>query len=202
MIYEALIGEQFQRLHPKLQERYKIGPSDTFEATGVMEVMRSGPKLMKPIYHAMTYNDFLIPESGTDIPFSLTYYVRNFDGVRAEVIWEREFYFPNTTRKFTTNMKIDLTTKTGTDYLGDPAVFSSNVRFDVTQEGFLLMRSLEQHVVLGPFEIPVPKSLAGQGVVIEGYDEERDVYTIEVAFTNAAGPLVMYKGTFQTVNEK
>ena len=198
MIYEALIGPDFHKLHPKLKERYEIGLGDVFEATGVMEVMRSGPTLMKPVYYAMTLNDFLIPESGTDIPFTLKYWVERFDGRFAEVIWERVFYFPEVTRTFTTNMKIDTLQQTGADYLGSPAVFSSNVQFDVTKDGLLLMRSLDQHIVLGTLEIPVPQQLAGRGVVIEGYDEEREAYTIEVSFTNSAGPLVMYKGTFQS----
>lgn len=197
MIYEAIIGEQFHRLHPKLKERYQLTANDVFEASGIMDTMRSGPKMMQPLYYAMTLNSFLIPESGSQIPFTLKYYIQHEDEHRAEVIWERAFHFPNTTRHFYTNMKIDLQRKTGTDYLGNPPVFNSNVQFDVTNEGFLLMRSLDQHIVLGSLEMRVPQALAGKGVVIEGYDDERDCYTIEVSFYNKSGPLVMYKGQFQ-----
>lgn len=167
-----------------------------------METMRSGPKPMQPLYHLMTFNHFLIPESGSDIPFTLKYYIRSSNQQKAEVIWERAFHFPHITRYFTTNMKIDLLQQTGTDYLGEPAIFNSNVKFDVTNEGFLLMRSLDQHIVLGNVEIPVPQVFAGKGVVIEGYDDQRELYTIEVSFYNKSGPLVMYKGTFQGVLKK
>ena len=197
MIYETILAEHFNRLHPKLQQRYRLPVGEEFFARGTMQVITSGPKLLKPMYSLFTKNDFLFPESGEHIPFTLSNksYI-NADG-HAEVYWERTFYFPGTPRKFNAKMAVDLVRKVVKDYLGDPAIFYSDLQFDVTQDGFLLIRSSEQRVILGRHEFGLPRALQGRVTVTEGYDDVRNEYTIHVSiFNDLIGRMMLYAGRF------
>ena len=197
MIYETLLADKFKQLHPKLQERYQLPLNEEFFASGTMQVIKSGPKLLMPMYTLFTSNNFLFPESGEHIPFTLSNksYI-NEDGL-AEVYWERTFYFPKATRKFNATMTIDLERKVVKDYLGDPAIFYSDLQFDVTQDGFLLIRSSEQRVIIGRHEVGLPRILKGRVTVTEGYDDVRNQYTIHVSiFNDLIGRMMLYAGYF------
>ena len=201
MIYETLLGKEFSKLHPKLQARYRLPLNEEFFAVGTMEMIQSGPKLMRPIYHLFTHNQFLFPESGENIPFTISNRSYFNEDKHAEVYWERTFFFPNATRTFNATMTIDLERKVVKDYLGDPAIFYSDLQFHVTKEGFLLITSGEQRVVAPFREMRLPRKLMGRVTVMEGYDDKLDVYTIHVSiFNDVIGRMMQYAGTFSPSN--
>ncbi|WP_339176095.1 DUF4166 domain-containing protein [Solibacillus sp. FSL R5-0691] len=197
MIYETLLAEDFTRLHPKLQERYRLPLGQPFHAQGTMQVIHSGPRLLRPMYKFFTKTDFLFPESGEEIPFTITNTARMNNEKDAEVYWERTFYFPMATRKFNATMTVDLERQIVKDYLGDPSLFYSDLKMDVTKDGSLMIRSAEQRAVFGRKEVGLPKKLTGRVVVTEGYDDVLDVYTIHVSIYNDfIGRMMMYAGQF------
>ena len=197
MIYETLLAEDFSRLHPKLQERYRLPLDTEFFAVGKMQQITAAPKLLRPMYHLFTKNHFLFPESGKQIPFTISNRSYISDNQESSVYWERTFYFKEVTRKFNATMTIDTKRRIVKDYLGDPAIFYSDLQFDVTQDGCLLIRSTEQRVVIGACEFNLPRALTGRVVVLEGYDAEEDVYTIHVSIYNdLLGRMMAYAGTF------
>ena len=94
-------------------------------------------------------------------------------------------------------MTVDLERKVVKDYLGDPAIFYSDLQFHVTKEGFLLIKSGEQRVVGAGQEIRLPNKLTGRVTVMEGYDDKLGVYTIHVSiFNDVIGRMMQYAGTF------
>ena len=196
-IYSIVLGEDFYRLHPMLQKRYALPMDESFYATGVMQQVIVGTKLLTPFYNLASKVDFLFPESGKDIPFSIrNTTVTNANGTHV-ILWERTFYFKTKTRKFDAQMKIDPAKKTVQDYLGSPNLFYSDLQFHVTKEGRLLIRSGVQRFVIGCMEFPIPKQLEGRVIVEEGYDDVRDVFTIHVSIHSPVfGRLVMYAGEF------
>ncbi len=197
MIYETLLAEDFQRLHPKLQERYLLPLHEPFHAAGTMQVIRSGPAYLRGMYALFTKNRFLFPESGKMVPFTISNVSRINEEQQAEVYWERTFYFPNATRQFNAKMTVDLDRRIVKDYLGDPSLFYSDLQFDVTKDGFLMIRSQQQRLVLGKKELSLPALLTGRVVVTEGYDDELEVYTIHVSiFNDMVGRMMMYAGQF------
>lgn len=201
MIYETLLAEDFHRLHPKLQERYRLPLNVPFHAKGTMHVIRSGPIYLRPIYWLFTRNRFLFPESGEMVPFTVSNVCRINNKQQAEVYWERTFYFPNVTRQFNAKMTVDLDRHIVKDYLGDPALFYSDLQFDVSEDGFLKITSKQQRVVLGTKELSLPTPLTGRVMVTEGYDDELDVYTIHVSiFNDIVGRMMMYAGQFTPSN--
>lgn len=197
MIYETLLAKDFNRLHPKLQERYRLPLGQPFYAKGTMQVIHSGPRFLRPMYTLFTKTDFLFPESGEKIPFTITNTTRMNNEKEAEVFWERTFFFGQATRKFNATMTVDLDRQIVKDYLGNPALFYSDLKLDVTEDGFLMIRSAEQRAVIGKKELALPKRLSGRVVVTEGYDDVLDVYTIHVSIYNdLIGRMMMYAGQF------
>lgn len=196
MIYETIVGTDFQKLHPKLQHRYALR-SGTFRASGMMQSIETGAPWLQPVYYYFASSRFLFPESGTNIPFTITNtsYINESD--EAVVYWERAFQFPHATRYFNATMTADLVNGLVKDYVGDPARFYSALHFSVTAEGSLLIRSGVQRAVFGALEIPLPKKFATRVVVLEGYDDTAQCYTIHVHMYHPhIGRMMSYAGTF------
>ena len=190
MIYQSLLGNQFEQLHPKLQHRYTM----PFYAKGIMHEIQTGSALLQPVYQFGKHMNFLFPESGKNIPFTLK---NTWDG-ESTVRFERTFYFPTATRTFTTAMHVNLANRTARDYLGDPAIVSADLEFSITKDGSLITKSGAQKIVAGPAEIPLFSFLEGRGSAVESYDEQKQLYTIEIATYNAlVGKIVSYIGEFE-----
>ncbi|WKA56572.1 DUF4166 domain-containing protein [Planococcus shixiaomingii] len=196
-IYSTLLAEKFQKLHPKLQHRYALPLNQTFYAKGVMHQIENGGKLLSPFYHFASKLNFLFPESGENIPFTIANRcLLNQDG-EAQVSWERTFFFPKAVRKFNAKMTIDLERQLVKDSLGDVPLFYSDLQFEVTKEGFLMITSGTQKLVLGKRELLIPNLFQGRVSVLEGYDEVKEVYTIHVSIYNSLiGRIMMYAGEF------
>ena len=196
-IYSTLLGDGFQKLHPKLQHRYALPLNQTFSAEGVMREIQSGRPLLSPFYRFAATLNFLFPESGKDIPFTITNKSFLNESGEVEISWERTFFFPQTTRKFNAKMTVDLEKKVVKDYLGDNSLFYSDLLFRITEDGSLLITSGKQKLVFGKKEMPIPRRFEGRVTVLEGYDDVRDVYTIHVSIYNSLiGRIMMYAGEF------
>lgn len=197
-IYKNLLGESYERLHPKLQERYSFQESSVFHAKGVMSEIKGAKRWMYPFMLLLTRWNFIFPESGRDIPFDLVNRVyERPDGIE-EAKWERIFFFPKVKRRFHAQMTIDSQRNVVRDYLGEPTLFYSDLIFRVTNQGTLAITSASQKLVMGRIEIPLPKVLQGNVEVVEGYDDTKEAYTIHVKISNRlVGDLLSYKGTFR-----
>lgn len=198
-IYQTLLGIDFLKLHPKLQERYALPIGEPFYAMGTMSKIETGAKWLTPLLKLATRWQFLFPENGRDVPFTIKNSSRILPNGEAEVYWERTFYFEDVTRHFNAFMTIDAERRVVKDYLGEPSLFYSDLKFDVSSEGRLLIRSGLQRVVVGQVELPIPRLLEGAVSVEEGYDDVRDVFTIQVYIHNLiVGRLMAYEGEFTT----
>ena len=134
MVYESIIGLDFHKLHPMLKERYSLKLGETFKSQGVMEVMKTKPHILKPIYRMLSKLKFIVPESGESIAFDMQYTLTHYDEKTAIFKWVRTFYFPEQTYEFHTRMVVDFETGVVKDYMGSPSVVNSHLTFDVTEE--------------------------------------------------------------------
>lgn len=197
-IYQTLLGDDFRRLHPKLQKRYMLPKGEPFYAAGTMLKIQTGAKWLKPFMKLAARWQFLFPESGRNVPFTIKNTCRSLPSGEEEVYWERTFYFEKVTRHFNAFMTIDTENRVVKDYLGEPRLFYSDLHFTVTPKGRLVIRSGSQRLVMGKLEIPIPNVLRGMVQVEEGYDEAREVFTIRVHIRNRiVGRLMTYEGEFK-----
>lgn len=198
MIYQALLGETFHQLHPKIQHRYSITPDKPFYAKGIMHSIETGSKLLMPMYQLGKHMHFLFPEKGQQIPFTLKTTCTHVSQHLYFISFERKFYFPHATRSFHTTTMIDLASNSVRDYLGEPYLISADLLFHVTKDGSLINESGRQHAVLGKKEIPLPSLLSARGHAIDGYNNDKDVYTIAVTTYNPLlGRIANYYGEFK-----
>ncbi|XXM72528.1 DUF4166 domain-containing protein [Lysinibacillus sphaericus] len=198
-IYKELLGEDFHKLHPKLQERYRLPVGQSFQGIGTMSKIETGPAWLKPFFTYAVHRKFLFPESGKDVPFTIKNSCRTLQSGETEVYWERTFFFEEATRHFNAFMTIDSGRGIVKDYLGEPSLFYSDLTLSVSLEGGLLIRSGSQRFIAGRLEIPLPSLLRGVVDVEEGYDEGCGCYTIKVDIHNKLiGRMMTYEGTFFT----
>ncbi|MBY6037129.1 DUF4166 domain-containing protein [Fictibacillus nanhaiensis] len=197
-IYKTLLGTDFDKLHPKLQKRYSIPVGKPFFASGTMTKIESGASWLKPFLQLATRWQFLFPETGRNVPFTVKNTCRTLPTGEAEIYWERTFYFEKVTRHFNAFMTIDPKRRIVKDYLGEPSLFYSDLQFEVTPEGHQVIRSGRQRFILGPLEIPIPKMLEGVVTVEDGYDDAREVFTVQVHIHNRiVGKVMVYEGEYK-----
>ena len=196
-IYKIMLGEDFNRLQPKLQTRYDIKAGVPFRAEGMMKKIVTGPKWLAPFLLFSTKWKFLFPEHGEHIPFQIINTVHRDEKGNHQVYWERTFHFKNKNRYFNALMSLDSEHRIVKDYLGEPSLFYSELVFDVTEQGHMHIHSKKQRLVLGKVEIPIPAFFLGNVSVTESFLEENGVFSIHVHITNPLiGTLFEYEGEF------
>ena len=196
-IYQKVLGDDFDRLHPMLQKRYQLQEGTPFVAQGVMHEIKGGPKWLLPFFYLGVYFKLLFPERGVDIPFTIKNTAYRSNQGESAVYWERIFYFDKKKRYFNARMSVDEDRGMVKDYLGEPSPLYSDLHFTVTNDGGLEITSLKQRLVLGKVEIPLPKFLQGLAQVRETYVEADEVYQISVHVHNPLiGRVFSYEGVF------
>ena len=196
-IYKKVMGKDFSLLHPMLQKRYNLPDGATFKAYGVMNEIKGGPAWLYPLFRIGVRWKLLFPEHGKSIPFSITNTAFTTKDGESHVHWERIFQFQHTNRYFNALMSLDEERLVIKDYLGEPPLFYSDLAFTATAEGHLKIESLNQRLILGKLEIPLPRFLQGLATVTEKYINEQELYQITVTVRNPLiGSVFSYEGTF------
>jgi len=191
------MGNDFPRLHPMLQKRYDLPAGTVFKATGIMNEIKGGPKWLYPLFQIGTKWRLLFPERGKSIPFSITNTSYITDDGESHVHWERIFHFGAKKRYFNALMSLDEERLVIKDYLGEPHIVYADLALTVDAEGYLKITSLNQKLVLGKFEIPLPKLFQGLATVTEKYVDDRGCYQITVIVKNPLiGTVFSYEGEF------
>lgn len=192
-IYKHALGHEFQQLHPMLQKRYNLMAEQPILGEGVMTRIEGAPWFLWPILKLGIKRKLLFPESGENIPFT----IKNtpYDGGR-EIHWERMFFFKSSTRCFNALMSLDEKRGVIEDYLGEPAIFYSDLVLEV-QEKSLYIRSARQRLILGKVEIPLPRWFQGIAEVRESYNDQTKKFEIDVTVRNPiVGQIFHYEGEF------
>ncbi|GKV55872.1 hypothetical protein NCCP2222_18190 [Sporosarcina sp. NCCP-2222] len=196
-IYQEILGDRFEQLHPKLQQRYQIEEGSPFLGKGMMHEINGGPAWLYPLFRLGVRWKLLFPERGLAVPFTVTNRFQIGRDGEQQIHWERVFHFSKKKRYFNALMSLDQNRSIIKDYLGEPALVYSDLIFTVTDTKELLIQSKDQRLVIGKLEVPLPYPLQGLATVREGYDDVRDVYTIHVRVRNPLlGHLFSYKGEF------
>lgn len=196
-IYKKALSNDFNRLHPMLQKRYEIADGGSFKASGTMKEIKGGPKWLFLLFKLGVNWKLLFPERGKNIPFTITNTARIGTNGVSQIHWERVFHFGETKRYFNALMSLDESRLVIKDYLGEPPLVYSDLAFEVSSEGAITIHSLNQRLVLGKVELPLPKVLHGLATVKESFDDVYGVYRINVNVRNPlVGHVFSYEGEF------
>lgn len=196
-IYRIILGDAYERLHPKLQQRYDITEQRAFHGAGKMDEIAGGSVWISPIFGLGAKRRLFFPERGKDIPFTIYNEASiNTDG-KTIVTWNRTFAFGRKRRFFDAVMYLNEQQNEIIDYFGQPPLLVSTLSFQVDDQGAMNISSKKQWLHLFGKNIPLPKAFYGEALIMESFDDERNCFRIKVEVRNPlAGTLFSYNGTF------
>jgi hypothetical protein len=202
-IYRHALGDDFERLHPRMQWRFGFSSIDeTCQiGHGVMDEVWRGPWWTRPFLLLGSTRRVLFPSRGRRIPFTIANYAYVDRFGRETVTWAREFQFPRRTRAFDATMIHSKQRDAIVDYLGTHQHLAVDIHCSVDDDGAMCIRSGQQRFYEGRLAFRFPLILSGVATVREWWDERTQRFRVEVHVANRVlGPLFGYRGSF-TVTE-
>jgi hypothetical protein len=203
-IYQQQLGDEFARLHPRLQRRFGFSSVDGVcqVGTGVMDEVWRGPWWTLPFLLLGSARRVLFPDRGRDVPFNVANYAYVDGFGRETVTWSRRFRMRRRIRAFDATMVFAESRGCIVDYLGTHQHLAVDIHCSVDDDGALRIRSGELRFYEGLIGFRFPRLLAGEADVRESWDPDAERFRIEVRVVNRLfGPLFGYRGSF-TVAER
>ena len=197
-IYQEVLGDDFERLHPKIQQRFGFSSLDRRAAIGrgVMERLWHGPFYTLPFLYVGTWRNIMFPEQGRDVPFKIENWSYRDGFGRETVTWLRTFE-TRRRRRFDAYMIHSRERNRIVDYLGTHQHLAVDLDLAVAENGGMRLRSGEQRFYEGPIAFRFPLFFSGVANVCEWFDDESERFQIEVKVSNRLwGPLFGYRGSF------
>lgn len=196
-IFQQALGADFDRLHPMLQRRFGVGLHAGYACIGrgTMQQIRRGPWWTIPFLRLGTIRNILIPDFGTNVPFTIWNYPYLDPYGRETVTFVRDYHVRARPSRFDATMV--LSGGRVLDYLGTHQHLAVDLDVSVEADGSLLLRSGAQRFYEGPLAFRFPLLFSGRAELRESYDEAADVYRIRLDVHNRVlGFLFGYNGEF------
>ncbi|MFV2017258.1 DUF4166 domain-containing protein [Micromonospora sp. LOL_023] len=195
-IFRQALGTDFDRLHPRMRQRFGISSADhtACVGTGTMDRIWRGSAATLPLLRLGASRHILFPEQGTDVPFSIENYAYRDSYGRETVSFVRTFEVAaHRRRRFDATMVYSPHRAAIVDYLGTHQHYAVLLDLTADRRGGLLIRTGEQRYTGHRF----PTGLSGTAEVHEWWDDADGCFRIEVRVTNRfLGPVFGYRGRF------
>lgn len=197
-IFERALGtEEFARLHPMMRRRFGVG-LDSGEACagrGVMREIRRGPWWTVPFLQIGRLRNILVPDVGTEVPFTIENYPYRDPLGRETVTFVREYVIGGRRRRFDATMI--LADDRIVDYLGTHQHLAVDLELAVDAEGGLLLTSDAQRFYAGAVGFSFPMLFSGRATLRERFDDVDQRFHIDLEVRNRRfGFLFGYRGSF------
>ncbi|MDQ4214532.1 DUF4166 domain-containing protein [Microbacterium sp. ASV81] len=199
-VFRRALGEEFVRLHPQLQRRFGVGVSAGYGCIGhgVMTQVRRGPWWTVPFLALGSVRNIMFPEKGRGIPFRIDNhpYLDSFG--RETVTFARTMHVrQGRRRRFDATMIYSEARGRIVDYLGTHQHLAVELDLSVSDDGALQLVSGAQRFYEGPIAFRVPSLLSGRAYLTEYFDDERELFVIDLEVRNCVfGLLFGYRGEF------
>lgn len=203
-IYQRALGSDFDKLHPKIQERFGFSSDDRIASigSGVMDEIWRGRFYTVPFLYVGTWRRIMFPECGKGIPFTIENYAYRDSFGRETVTWVRTFD-SRKRRRFDAYMIYSESRGCIVDYLGSHQHLAVDLDVSVDERGGLRIRSGAQRFYEGRIAFNFPFFFSGVADVCEWYDDKSQKFRIRVEVTNKTwGRLFGYRGSFDVSFEK
>ena len=196
-IFQQALGADFDRLHPMLKRRFGVGLDAGYACIGrgTMQRIRRGPWWTVPFLRLGKVRNILIPDLGTNVPFTIWNYPYRDPYGRETVTFVREYQVRAQPSRFDATMV--LSGGRVLDYLGTHQHLAVDLDVSVEADGSLLLRSGAQRFYEGPVAFRFPLLFSGRAELRESYDDAANVYRISLEVHNRVfGFLFGYDGEF------
>jgi hypothetical protein len=195
-VFARALGEDFARLHPRVQERLALSGARGMIGHGVMDRVWRGPGFTRPFLRLGARRHILFPDHGRNVPFTIENYPYVDGHGRETVSFVRTFEFPRRRRRFDAQM-VYSTGRGLVDYLGTHQHLAVDLAVSVRPDGGFRIRSGGFRLHEGPVRVSLPRALTGTATVDEWFDDRSGQFRIEVAVVHARfGPVFGYEGSF------
>ena len=197
-ITQLALGDEFGRLHPKLQKQYAITSESELSCTGkgTMSEVTRGAFYVLPFLRIGARRFVLFPESGTDVPFTIENYAFKDDAGRETLTWTRTFRFPKE-RRFDEYLVYNEKRKALIVYAGSHQHLAVDLKLTVDEGGALCFETGAQRVYESWLALRFPMFLSGTATVRESYNDELERYEISVTISSRIfGHIFGYSGWF------
>jgi uncharacterized protein DUF4166 len=197
-IYQRALGADFDRLHPRIQQRFGFCGRDRVASVGqgVMDEVWHGPAYTLPFLYVGAWRRIMFPEQGRGVPFTVENYAYVDRFGRETVTWIRTFKTARP-RRFDAYMIYSPQRGCIVDYLGTHQHLAVDLDLSVDERGGLKMCSGDQRLYERFVGFRFPLALSGVASACEWFDEASGKYCIEVNVSNRRfGPLFGYRGSF------
>ena len=197
-IYRRALGSDFDRLHPRIQQRFALcsARGKASIGRGVMDEVWRGRWWTVPFLYVGTWRRIMFPDRLQQVPFTIENWPYLDQLGRETVTWVRTFFGPRT-RRFDAYMIWSDQRRCIVDYMGSHQHLAVDLDLRVDDEGGICLRSGAQRFYEGLIGFRFPLALSGIADVREWWDEARQKYGIVVRVHNRTwGPLFGYSGWF------
>lgn len=197
-IYEKVLGDEFQKLHPKIQERFGFSSQDHKRAIGrgTMERVWRGFPYTIPFLWVGTFRHIMFPEQGENVPFTIENWAY-LDGLGRETVTELRTFHLKRTRRFDGYMVRHPERNQIVDLQGTHQHLAVDLNLSVAKNGGLQIESGDQRFYEGFIGFKFPMFFSGKAYVSVWFDETIDQYRIRVEVKNRHwGTLFGFDGTF------
>ncbi|MWV41739.1 DUF4166 domain-containing protein [Natrialba sp. INN-245] len=197
-LFERAIGEEWSTLHPQVRERYGVESSDGREAVGVgqMDELTRSP-LAVPALWLGTFDDFLFPESGTDVRFSIV--TEPFvDGNGNEALRLERRFDTSPPRTFVDTLRWNPARGCIVDLFGTRGLVGADLHA-AADDGALALSIGTQYLRVGGRSLALPALLSARGRLTDWYDEDDECFRVEADIENPlVGSVFGYEGGFES----
>jgi hypothetical protein len=193
-VYEHALGDAADDLHPKVRDRYSLGPDEGVTVgRGRMDISRGTHVL--PALYGMAHRDMLFPEAGHNVRFAVTTEGYVLDGHEA-MTTRRTFNFDGTRRRFDSVTVWDAGNERLLDFLGRGGLIATELHPRV-KSGRLVVEAGKQWLHRKGRYLPLPDAMAAGVEVRDRYDEADEQYHVLATVENPlAGHILSYRGSF------
>lgn len=198
-IFAAALGSDFARLHPMMQRRFGVSLSTGYACigSGVMTTIRRGPWWTVPFLQIGRLRNILVPDVGTDVPFTVENHAHRDPYGRETITFVRKYQTGTRPARFDATMVFDHDRGIVIDYLGTHQHLAVDLDLAVTDSGALHLRSGAQRFYEGPIGFRFPMLASGYADLVESYDDTIGAFRVRLRVVNRRfGFLFGYEGTF------
>lgn len=196
-LFEREVGDGWGGLHPRVRDRYGLAAGDDREAVGVgrmHELTRNA--LALPALWLGTVDDFLFPESGSDVPFTITTEAFVDDDGEEALFLHRRFE-TSPPRTFVDTLRWNPARGCITDLLGRRGRIATDLHV-CAENGALALSFGTQWLRLGDRYVALPDALSVDGSLRDWYDADAETFRVIAEIENPLiGAVFGYEGTFE-----
>lgn len=197
-LFERALGDEWDDLHPRIRERYGLVAAEDREAVGTGEMHRlSRHPLAVPVLWLGTVEDFLFPEQGTDVPFSITSEAF-VDGNGSEALFLGRRFETSPPREFVDTLRWNPARGCVTDLFGRNGRVAADLHLGV-DDGDLALTLGAQWLRVGGRYVPLPGPLAVDADLRDRYDDDAERFRVAAEISNPLiGRVFAYEGAFES----